>query len=1447
MAKKTDVAVTTRAYTMRLKGMAPEENGWRDRVWDTHNAINNGARAFGDWLLTFRGGICHSLADAAVPVKDKPDRAPTPEETKDRRILLALSWLSVESEAGAPREYIVPDEGKGKRRKWKTVETLEDILRKRGLQHEEIKCWIDDCAPAVSAAIRDDAVWVDRSRAFDDAVTTIGESLTRDEAWDLLDRFFNDKMQYLAPVESSTDSEDDDAPAEKIESKVKKAGNWLSEKWGKGKKSDIDRIILYLQKIAEHEYPDSLINKDGQDLLKYVNAILDDETDKEKVLVSDIRKIIGWKGRSSKGETELKRINDVKNISNEDIERLKKKFEIELSEKKAKIESGTEIKEWIIKLRTIYENQISIPHAKGIHPVYSVMLDHAARRVCMNQSWIRLAESNRRRFDKDADKIKLVPADAKAWLDAYRERRAGISGSIDEYIINKRAVEGWEHVVEAWSQPECKTEEDRIKEARKLQGDDDIEKFGDIQLFEALAADDAICVRQKNGKAASENLKNYVAATVAARNKLRFKVPAYRHPDPLLHPVFIDYGNSRLNIKFAAQKPKKGQDIRSLEMTVIRDGAPEKLSLLWQSKKLMADLDLKKQLSGETGKDAPPANVSRADRLGLAASDAGPENDLHIMNVFSEKHWNGRLQAPRAQLEALDRALKKNGGQWDERTLRMKNSIRWLITFSPKLQPTGPWIDYAKSLGLNVRPDDMKKSNGTKYKMFLPAETAALNKGRKSMARILLSRLPGLRVLSVDLGHRIAASCAVWETLSPQQMLDACNAAGRDAPDPNDLYIHLITHNVDGKPKTVIYRRIGADILPDGSPHPAPWARLDRQFPIKLQGEKEKPRKPGPQEYESVASLEKEIGLRESDTVENRFHQVDRLMSHAVRISKLGLRRHTSAARIAHNLITDEKALPGGVCEALDRGDRVKLLTDTLFQWHQTASSSKWNSPFAADLWKEHIEPLASNIELDEPDTQDTRLSAPARKKRNDDLKATLAPAAEILADDNAQRARLHKLWAGHWQNEDIKWKARLRRLRDWLLPSGKSARTGAIRHVGGLSVERITTLKSFYQLQKAFFTRHTPGGRQIEPETGQPLTAPENFAARTLDAIEKMRDNRVKQTASRIAEAALGIGIESKRPVTNEEGRFKGKKHARPKKQVHPPCHAVIVENLRRYRPDELRTRRENRQLMSWASSKIFDHLADACELNGLLLREVSAAYTSRQDSRTGAPGMRCRDIPVKDFMGAKPFWKNELARTDIRLKKDTADSRDDLLYDLRNKWENKDAAGIENARAVRIPFDGGEIFVSADENSPLARGIQADINAAANIGLKALLDPDWPGAWWYIPCNTKTLKPLAKNVGGSDAINTTIPLKTSETKDTDGKKKGSKKAKDIVNMWRDPSGEPIHESTRQPTVFSDTDLTEYTNGKPIHESTWQPTPDYRRDFQNRVVRVLRKYNKLE
>src|SRR5581483_1857742 len=143
-------------------------------------------------------------------------------------------------------------------------------------------------------------------------------------------------------------------------------------------------------------------------------------------------------------------------------------------------------------------------------------------------------------------------------------------------------------------------------------------------------------------------------------------------------------------------------------------------------------------------------------------------------------------------------------------------------------------------------------------------------------------------------------------------------------------------------------------------------------------------------------------------------------------------------------------------------------------------------------------------------------------------------------------------------------WYARLRWLNRILLPRESNRRTREIQDVGGLSLTRVGTIRSLYQLQKAFFTRLHPNGERD--------FALEGFGDEILQKMERMREQRVKQLASRIAEAALGVGI--------EQPRKRGKQPKRPTDRiVNPrfaPCHAVVIENLTKYTPDELRTRLE-------------------------------------------------------------------------------------------------------------------------------------------------------------------------------------------------------------------------------------------------------------------------------
>jgi len=120
--------------------------------------------------------------------------------------------------------------------------------------------------------------------------------------------------------------------------------------------------------------------------------------------------------------------------------------------------------------------------------------------------------------------------------------------------------------------------------------------------------------------------------------------------------------------------------------------------------------------------------------------------------------------------------------------------------------------------------------------------------------------------------------------------------------------------------------------------HPAPWARLERQFLIKLTGEDKPARavsnKGDVNEFRMVADFAKRLG-RVADDDHDNGRGVDELMSRAVRIATVGLKRHGRRAKIAWALDPNRTSIfgMGGSETAFTPGDekQVKLLTAVLF------------------------------------------------------------------------------------------------------------------------------------------------------------------------------------------------------------------------------------------------------------------------------------------------------------------------------------------------------------------------------------------------------------------------------------------------------------------------------------------------------------------------------------
>lgn len=1405
---------TTRAYTLKLQGD-------RLALWHNHVIFNRGVRAWGEWLLNLRGGLPASLAadkellevspaDVNQAVKDRtaaitpPAIRQEPEfqaatdksiraevvarkkriteavvrkelltaRRSELRRILALSWLCPETPAQAVPQAALVASSDDSDREQKVLSRFRQVLKQKGV--DDIAGWMADCDATLRAAIRPDAVWVDRSACFNRIPKP--ERPSEDEVAKHIFGLFGSAAEYFAtaPVGESEDKNFSTT-----------AGNWVSKNWGEGAKSDDGAIIRALSKLVSIDRR-AATGTPGTRLIGRMLVKVGADPDGE---FHELCAAIGWRGKPNKTRIALEKLAASGRVTAALWGRFTEVGTEEIRLRKAA--KGDEVPAWASAMKVSLPGVVGLPFkppsaTRSHHFEYATMLAFAMRRVSQIHTKAKQAEAERQSFAPEQGRVALVPPAARRWLDSYVEARTAASGAVDGYQLRKRALGGWSEVVAAWAA--CEASEDRIAAARELQAD--MEKPGDMQLFEALAADDATCVwRSADGKPDPSILSDYVRAAVADQNAVRFKVPAYRHPDPLRSPSFIGFGASQWTIAYSAQAESKERkkhleratrsekDAERTREVIAREPDLQKVSLdlwglgemrpveyRWQSNRFLNELALR------SIQDLQGAKVTRATRFGTAGTAGGP---FILDGITDDAAWNGRLQAPRRELETLARSLDALGLPYDDETqwpAKLQARLRrlgWFLSNSAKLVPSGPWLDYVAK-GLSGGWEWAKGRTGS----YLFRED---NKTRKGRAKLILSRLPGLRVLSVDLGLRTSAAAAVWNVVSKRELAAAKDAA--ESVKEGDL--HCLVRSGG---RTLVFRRIG----------PAAWARLDRQFLVRLDGEQAATRPATTEEWAALQNLRYWLGCA-LEVQPKRLPPVDALQKQAERLCRLGLRRLSDLARVAFLLTAKVRPALGGRMITLDAEAQVEATQDALAIWHALASSDEFEDSRLRAIWNKHV--------ADGP-----ALVARLTKRQRQEVRASLRTAAERLCGNAALGSELGSLW----QERSEEWGKRLRWLRDWIVPRFdkriRSERTRLARKVGGLSLDRIATIRGVYQVMRAYASRPEPtnlraGVERLEKAAAKKLR-PE-FGRRMLNKMERLRENRVKQIASRIVEAALGVGSED-RLHWDKGGKRPSAAIADPR---FAPCHAVVIENLENYRPDDKRTRRENRGLMTWAARAVHKYLAEGCELHGLYLRQVSPSYTSRQDSRTGCAGLRCNDVPMAELINPATWIGRLVARAEDAAKAGDASPRQQLLVALAEAVRNGEIV----APTVRVITPGGQLFVAADPSSPAAQGIHADMNAAANIGLVALMDPDWSATWWRLPCKTATGEADEAKVGGSEAVPAGKAILDPSTE----------AGKGYVNAWSDPQE------------------------KAVSRRDWVDTKTYWRRIEERVAKILRAWNR--
>lgn len=1468
----TDIT-TTRAYKLKLTDPRPpdqtDQQDWRRDVWKTHYIVNRGVWVWGDWLLTLRGGLSASLADGK----------------SDRRVVLALSWLSVEAPHGlVPQEYRLSDLGaKEDKDKDRVVAQFKKILAAEGV--EDVDAWVDACEPALRAKIRTDAVWVDRWSCFQ-ALSKQYPELTQSWAEGTLVNLLGGETTYFNLPDLDNDSTDDGKDFSQ------KAGNWLSRHWGSGEKSDPEDIVKSLENLSAID-AQQIVGVSGTVAIETMRSHLqakatgtsDGETPKQQF--KELKSVIGWgTGRESAGALALKKIAAKQSITAAEWDGLLEKFTVDREKLQKKIDGPRRLLS-MPKIRKAIESHIGMPFrvGKDLTWQYAVMLDHALRRLSGAHSWIKRAEVERAKFSNDAKNLESIIDPVRNRLDDYCERRSTDSGAAEPYIIRKRAIEGWADVLKAWRRSDCNGVSERQRAVRNLQAEGN-KKF-DVNLMLALAEDDAEIVWRDRK---SNYLADYSAAQIAFQNQMRFKVPAYRHPDPLRHPVWVDFGNSRWDIEYAVQaghkpagaaatkrdkniktkkheaedavrrqkvkieeakatfkkaksEPQKATRQQNLELETCRLQRYEeqadwlnssqgvelklwsgerinKVRLQWRNKRLENDLCLENP--------SPHGRpISRADRLGRAAG-GWPGDLAKVAALFDTKQWPGRLQSDRRRFDRW--ACHLYGGKNLDATAEIYDSdelrhpwdsphwkqLPWYLSYSATLESHGPIYDakFLKSL----------KNAGWVYQK-IKQDIVLYHPGNKEQkrsgpTRLKLPHVEDMRVLSFDLGLRFAASCTVWHVLSQPSLIS--EIAGRQIENggytPNDLFVHTAhTDSATGKVRKTIYRRLS----------PEWWARLDRQFTIKLPGEDRPSRKANQQEVAIANDIADRLGgdgdaranpgdpPRIADLHESLFRQL-----------RHGLRDHSNLARAANAMQASSKTLAGGQTyhffQSNASDDTVtqrsenyrKFLAAGLVCWRQLVEREPCVTSELKTLFDTHF----GTEDLTAPSKNESPIQIKQREKK---LAEQLMPAAERLANDPELRGELAEKLSRLWKLNDQRWRGRdglLRAVRRLIIPRlGKKPvstspelatwqeKKRALKNVGGLSLQRIATMRGLYQVMRAYHCRPAPedlhaGIRTIEKDAENGF----RFGVRILEAMEGMRTNRVKQLASRLVEAALGIGSE------NRMDHWNGRQ--RPNRQIFPPCHIIVGENLENYKPDQKRFRAENRNVQRWCARNVRKFIREACELHGLYFAEAPAQYTSLQDSRTGAWGLRCREMTAQQFLDTS-WLRVRVNRIQQRLAVgDEVSPADRWLAELQQLAEKFKTSGRQHT-LIRFIAPGADLFVSQEGTSPAANGLQADLNAAANIGLRNLLHPDWPGSWAYIPVRSKSGATDPNKFPGSPLLAEAIVLLPNEQDRKDA-------ANEILNAWSIPSADSL------------------TKGR-----HWKPRKQHWLEVEQQVVQRLRNF----
>lgn len=256
-----------------------------------------------------------------------------------------------------------------------------------------------------------------------------------------------------------------------------------------------------------------------------------------------------------------------------------------------------------------------------------------------------------------------------------------------------------------------------------------------------------------------------------------------------------------------------------------------------------------------------------------------------------------------------------------------------------------------------------------------------------------------------------------------------------------------------------------------------------------------------------------------------------------------------------------------------------------------------------------------------------------------------------------------------------------------------------------GLSMERIEQIEDLRKRCQSFNRAclRKPGERARMGRSARGMELPDP-CPEILEKLDRLREQRVNQTAHLILAEALGVRLKvhsksaAERLAQDVHGEYE---------KVREPVDFIVLEDLSRYLSSQGRTKGENNRLMKWCHRALLSKLKQLCETYGLPVLETAAAYSSRFSAKDGTPGFRAVEVGLDERAHFR--WKSALAKGEKGAV---------ALFAM---LEEIGAGSRGKRRKLLAPMAGGPLFVPMQ--GPVE---QADVNAAINLGLRAVAAPD-------------------------------------------------------------------------------------------------------------------------